>query len=166
MRSSLQSALLLLLLSLVGIPALSFSALAQSLGNAGTITGTVTDPSGAVVPGAKVTITNPVTGHSDQTTTGGDGSFRFNNLPPNPYHLEVKSEKFSTYTQSVDVRGSIPVQVTVKLGIAVASTTVEVTTVMAALENEPGAHVDVDTMQLQKYPVNPGQGLSDAIVNS
>jgi hypothetical protein len=136
------------------------------LGNAGTITGTVTDPSGAVVPGAKVTITNPLTGHTAQTTTAGDGTFRFNNLPPNPYRLEVKSEKFSTYTQNVDVRGSIPVQVTVQLGIEVASTTVEVSTVMAALENEPGAHVDVDTMQLQKYPVNPGQGLSDAIVNS
>jgi hypothetical protein len=161
MRFSLQSALLFLLVLLVGIPAFT-----QSLGNAGTITGTVTDPSGAVVPGAKVTITNPVTGHTAQTTTGGDGTFRFNNLPPNPYRLEVKSEKFSPYTQSVEVRGSIPLQVTVQLGIAVASTTVEVTTVMAALENEPGAHVDMDTMQLQKYPVNPGQGLSDAIVNS
>src|SRR5215472_4188130 len=112
MRFSLQSALLFLLMLLVGIPAL-----AQSLGNAGTITGTVTDPSGAVLPGAKVTITNPVTGHTAQTTTAGDGTFRFNNLPPNSYQLEVKSDKFSTYTQSVDVRGSIPVQVTVQLGI-------------------------------------------------
>jgi hypothetical protein len=161
MRSSLQSALLFLLVFFVGVPAFT-----QSLGNAGTITGTVTDPSGAVVPGAKITITNPVTGHAEQATTGGDGTFRFNNLPPTPYRLEVRSEGFSTYIQNVDVRGSIPVQVKAQLAVAGASTTVEVTTVMQSIENEPGAHVDVDTMQLGKYPVNPGQGLSDAIVNS
>jgi hypothetical protein len=37
---------------------------AQSLGNAGTVTGTVTDPSGAELPGATVTVHNPVTGYS------------------------------------------------------------------------------------------------------
>src|SRR5215470_9079478 len=100
MQFSLKATLLLLLGLLVGIPALSFCARAQSLGNTGTIMGSVVDPSGAVVPSAKVTLTNPVTGYANQTTTGGDGSFRFNNLPPNAYHLEVKSEKFSLYRQS------------------------------------------------------------------
>jgi hypothetical protein len=164
MRFSLQSILLLLLFA--GVFAPCRSAQAQSLGNAGTITGTVVDPSGAVIPGATVIITNPVTGYTNQTRTGGDGTFRFNNLPPNPYRLKVKAETFSPYTQTVDVRGSIPVQVSVKLGIAGASTTIEVSTVAEALENDPGAHVDVVGAQIEKYPVNPAQGLSDAIVNS
>jgi hypothetical protein len=165
MRFSLQKTLLLWLLS-VGLVALSHEAQAQSLGNAGTITGTVVDPSGAVIPGATVTIANPVTGYTNQTKTGGDGSFRFNNLPPNPYRLEVKAETFSPFIQTVDVRGSIPVQVPVKLSIGTTSTTIEVSTVAEALENEPGAHVDVVGEQIAKYPVNPAQGLSDAIVNS
>lgn len=166
MRFSLKGVLLLLIVLLVGIVVLSYNALAQSLGNAGTIQGTVVDPSGAVVSGATVTITNPVTGYSNQTQSAGDGTFRFNNLPPNPYHLEVKSEKFSLHTERVEVSGSIPVQLTVKLSIAAAATTVEVTTVMDALEVDPGAHVDTDRNQIEKYPINPGEGLSNAITLS
>ena len=77
---------------------------AQSLGNAGTIVGTVVDPSGAAVVGASVTINNPVTGYTQSTTTGSDGSFRFTNIPPNPYRLEVKVSGFSPFIQDLEIR--------------------------------------------------------------
>jgi hypothetical protein len=76
----------------------------QSLGNAGTIQGIVVDPSGAAVPGAMVTIRNPVSGYSQSATTAADGSFRFTNIPPNPYHLEVTASGFAAFAEDVTVR--------------------------------------------------------------
>src|ERR1700746_594034 len=51
----------------------------------GVITGTITDPSGASVPNATVTITNAGTSISQSTTTGSDGSYRFSLVPPGNY---------------------------------------------------------------------------------
>jgi hypothetical protein len=83
----------------------------QSLGNAGTIEGTVIDPSGAAIAKAAVTIRNPVTGYNQSTTTASDGKFRLTNIPPNPYHLEVTAPGFSPFTQDLDIRNAVPVQV-------------------------------------------------------
>ena len=71
---------------------LLFSAAASwgQLGNSGSIEGVVKDQSGASVPGAKVEISNPVSSFHRETTTDADGSFRFTNVPFNPYHLVVK----------------------------------------------------------------------------
>ncbi len=56
---------------------------------AGTIAGIVADASGAVVPGASVSIENPVSGLSRSTKTDAAGHYQFTNLPLNPYHLVV-----------------------------------------------------------------------------
>src|ERR1700682_4200673 len=83
----------------------------QSLGNAGTIEGTVADPSGAVVAGAEITLHNVVTGYSRSMVSGSDGSFRLTNIPPHPYRLQVKASGFSVFVQNLDVRNSIQVLV-------------------------------------------------------
>ena len=70
----------------------------------GVITGAVTDPTGAVVPGATVTITNTGTNISQNTTTGSDGSYRFPLVPPGTYTLRVWQERLGTQTQRVAVR--------------------------------------------------------------
>ena len=57
--------------------------------NYGTIQGNVKDPSGASVPGATVTIADPVSGLHRDTMTDTNGDFRFTNIPFNPYHLTV-----------------------------------------------------------------------------
>ena len=73
---------------LVFLSAVVFSDLfAQS--NSGSVGGTVTDPSGAVVPGATVSIQNPVSKYSRTATTDRAGHFQFPNVPLNPYHLTV-----------------------------------------------------------------------------
>ena len=69
---------------------LAASGVAWSQTVQGVITGTITDPTGAVVPGATVTITNVGTNISQSTTTGGDGSYRFPLVPPGNYLVEVK----------------------------------------------------------------------------
>ncbi len=154
-----------LLVACVFLLALRLSA--QSLGNTGTITGTVLDPSGSAIPKATVTIHNTVSGYSQSAVSGTDGSFRLVNLPRNPYHLEVKASGFADYSQDVDIRNALPVEVRAALALAGATTTVTVEGAAEALEVDPSAHVDVDRTQLMKLPSgDPGGGLSQAIIYS
>src|SRR5450432_4894232 len=74
------------------------------LGNSGSIEGVVKDPSGSSVAGASVEITNPVSGFHRAAVAGTDGTFRFTNIPFNPYHLSVSATGFSSLAQDVDVR--------------------------------------------------------------
>ncbi len=60
------------------------------------LSGTVTDPEGALVPGATVTVTNKATGVSRTTTTGDDGTYVFPQLAPGTYRVEVKKDQFKT----------------------------------------------------------------------
>ena len=76
----------------LSLPPLS---LAQSAGT-GALTGTVTDPSGAVTPGATVTITSADTNLSRTTTTGADGSYKFSLLPPGVYRVRFSATGFRT----------------------------------------------------------------------
>lgn len=140
----------------------------QSLGNAGTIKGSVMDPSLALVAGAHVTVHNPVSGYSQETTSGADGSFQLSNLPPNPYHLEITAEGFAVFAEDVSIRSALPIQVIAKLDVAGSSTSVNVEAGGSDLiEVDPSAHTDVDRNQLQKIPsADPGGGLSRAITYS
>src|ERR1044072_605306 len=81
----------LLLVAICALPAA-----AQS--NKGTITGTVTDPNGAVVKDAKVTATNAANGESREATTGEEGTYAIPALEPGNYRLTVDA---SGFTQSV-----------------------------------------------------------------
>ena len=138
---------------------------AQSLGNAGTIEGSVTDQTGASIPDATVTLKNAVSGYSQSTTTTRDGSFRLTNIPPNPYHLEITASGFNPSEQDVTVRNALPVQVKTKLDVAggVSSVTVEAAGA-DILETDPSAHVDVERNLILKLPSSdPGGGLSQAI---
>jgi hypothetical protein len=60
----------------------------------GALTGTISDPSGAVVPNATVTLTNTDTGQVRTTTTGADGLYRFGLLPPGNYRLRIEAGGF------------------------------------------------------------------------
>ncbi len=154
--------------SLLFVALLATGARAQSLGNAGTMEGTVTDQTGASVPDAKVTIKNAVSGYSQSATSGMDGTFKLTNIPPNPYHMEVTAAGFNASEQDVSVRNAIPVQVKVKLAVAGGQTSVTVEAAGAdILENDPSAHIDVDRSLIQKLPSgDPGGGLSQAITYS
>src|SRR5205085_811792 len=63
------------------------------------ITGAVTDPSGATVSGAKVTLQNMNTNDVREFTTSGDGSYQFNNLQPGTYKITVTMAGFQTYVR-------------------------------------------------------------------
>lgn len=139
---------------------------AQSI-NSGTVTGTVTDQSGAVIRGAKVVLRNSITGYEQSATTDETGSFRFNNVPQNPYQLTATAPEFSATTQSIDVRSSIPMTVTLPLKVASGETSVTVQASGTIVENDPSAHVDVDRNSIMKIPaVDPAGGLSQTITYS
>ena len=66
---------------------------AQSI-NSGTVSGVVTDPTNAVVRGAKVTLRNALSGYEQSVITDDMGGFRFNNIPLNPYLLRAEASGF------------------------------------------------------------------------
>jgi hypothetical protein len=110
----------------------------QALGNAGTIEGTVTDSSGALLPSAKVMIVNRITNYQQTATTDSKGAFRLTNVPPNPYHVEVSAPNFSTSQQDLEVRSTVPVSLRISLSVAGAAQTVTVEANGAdLLENVP-----------------------------
>ena len=125
----------------------------QAQSNSGSISGAVTDPSAAVVPGATVTIENPVSGYLRTTQTDSSGRYQFSNLPFNPYHLSATATGFGTVAQDVDVRSTIPLSVGISLKVSGASTTVTVESGADLLENDPTFHTDVDRGLFEKLPL-------------
>src|ERR1700727_2768899 len=101
---------------------------AQTAGSAGTIYGTVTDTTGAIVPGATVTISNPVSGLTRTATSDEQGRYQFTNLPFNPYHLAITMTGFSAYSQDVTVSSVVPITLKTALAIGSTSTVVDVNT--------------------------------------
>jgi carboxypeptidase family protein/TonB-dependent receptor-like protein len=123
-------------------------------GNSGTIQGMVVDPSKAAVPGATVRVQNAVSAYATEVKTGTDGAFRIPNLPFNPYHLTVTAMGFSTYTQDVEVRSTVPValmDITLQLGTTTTNITVE--SAADILEVTPTSHTDVDRNLFDKLPL-------------
>jgi Carboxypeptidase regulatory-like domain len=137
----------------------------QSLGNAGTIEGTVIDPSGSVIPKARVELRNSVSGYHQSTTSADDGTFRLSNIPPNPYHLEVTAPGFAHFTQDVTIRSAVPLQLKATLALAGAQSTINVEAAGAdILEVDPSAHTDTDRTLITKLPTfDPGGALTQAI---
>ena len=112
------------------------SAKAQSGGSAASISGTVLDPSGAVVPNATVEIHNAVSAYDRTTTTDSEGKFSFPNVPFNPYHMTVTATGFGQYAQDVEIRSAVPVNVKINLAVASSSDTVTVEAGADLVEND------------------------------
>jgi hypothetical protein len=133
---------------------LGLSASAQSVGNSGSINGSVVDPTGAVVSNANVDIRNPVSGFDRSTTTDATGKFAFTNVPFNPYHLTVTATGFSSFAQDVEPRSSVPVSVAISLKVSGSTTQVSVEAEGGDLiENDSTFHTDVDRNLFDKLPL-------------
>src|ERR1700753_407220 len=79
-------------------------AAAQSTVATGSIQGTVTDPNGAVVPSASVTITNKATGQTRKLTSNSSGSFQSGALPPGDYEVRIEAKGFQTQLLKLTVQ--------------------------------------------------------------
>jgi len=91
------------------------------------LTGIVTDQTGAVVAGATCTLTDPATGFTKSTQSGGTGLYDFNGLNPANYNLKVTAKGFETYQQNgIVVNVSMTFRQDVKLTVGAESQTISV----------------------------------------
>lgn len=141
--------------------------LAQSL-TSGTIEGKVTDPTGAVIPGATVDIENPVSGFKQSATTNAAGNFSFQNVPFNPYHLRATAKGFETVQEDVTVRSPVPLNLEITLQIAGTSETINVeASGQDLVENDSTAHTDINGSLARMLPKESvSTGLSSVIIQA
>ena len=122
----------------------------------GSINGTITDPSGAVVPGAKVTATDVATGVVRDTVSSGAGEFLFNDLPQDSYTVKAGAAGFqSTEVTGVQVLAGKIYTLAVKLNVAQQASTVEVSADTLSLDTTTVTQVTtLDSESLQDVPLN------------
>ena len=137
---------------------------AQGLGGAGTIQGTVKDPTGGVMQAVDVKIANPVSGFTRTVTTDAGGKYVFGNLPPNSYHISVEAQGFQRLERDVEVRTAVPITLDLALALVSATTSVEVVGhTEDLLERDPTAHIDIDQSRVAKMPLESSSGLNQII---
>jgi hypothetical protein len=120
------------------------------------LTGTVEDPTGAIIPGATVTLVNQGTQVTSTATATGDGSFRFIQLPPGHYKLTVTATGFKTTTLTdVDVVAETPRNVDVKLATGGATETINVNADTLPILQTDDANVQrsISSEEIQRLPV-------------
>ena len=133
----------------------------------GAINGTVTDPSGAVVPGASVKATDVATGIPHSTTTTSGGEFSFQDLPISTYKIEVSASGFQPLTvEKVSVTAGQIYTLPVRLSVGSRETTVEVSAAAVALDTTTVAQTStIPAIALQNVPLN-GRDFSQLIAET
>jgi hypothetical protein len=137
---------------------LTLAAFAQS--DRGTLTGTVTDSSSAVVVGAVVGVRNANTGSAFSTTTNGTGAFTVPALPSGKYTVTVSAPGFKTSTTSgVDVLLNQTLKLDVSLEIGQTSETVTVTAATDLLKTDNAEQsMNISGTKVNELPINFGGG--------
>jgi hypothetical protein len=125
----------------------------SSSANAGTVRGSVLDPSGAVIKGATVEIQNPVSRYDKSVETDAQGNFEFDNVPFNNYHLSASAKGFQGGEQDVNVRSPLAVEAKISMTIGNATTSVTVTSGTDLVETDTTTHTDVDRELFDKLPL-------------
>src|SRR5580704_6167741 len=130
--------------------------LAQSI-TSGDVTGTVTDPSGAAIPGSDVTLTNTNTGASQKVTTNTDGSYRFAFVAPGAYRVVATASGFQSQQRpGVIVTAGQPATVNIQLAVAGASQTVDVVEGATVVQTQNAdVSTNYNTQMIENLP-NPG----------
>jgi hypothetical protein len=134
---------------------LSLSAFAQTTVSTGSIVGTITDPQGAVVSGAKITITNKATRQAINTTTTSAGAYTSGALTPGDYVVRVEAPGF----KSLDIQLTVQVNTTASgnasLAVGESSQVIEVQASDVAVNTEQAVVQGVlTTEQIENLPIN------------
>ena len=126
----------------------------------GSLTGNVTDPSDAVVPGAQVQALNPATGVSRQTTTDSAGVYRFTELLPGIYKVTVSATSFGSFVaENVHIDVNTTRRVDVQLRMKQQIETVTVTSAAPLLQTDRAdVHTDFDSKEISDLPLLASNG--------
>jgi hypothetical protein len=138
--------------------------------SAGTVRGTVTGPDGLPMGGVPLILRNDITGFRAETATDAAGNFAFFNVPFNPYELHVEVQGYQTQHLQLDVRGSVPVEVHVKMALAAVTETVKVEAEKpaAVLETDSSqSHIDIDKSTIARAPAAaPSRGMEALVTQA
>lgn len=141
---------------LLGLGILPSECPAQSI-TAGLVTGTVTDPSGAAVPNAAVTLSDVGTGTSQKGETNAEGNYRFAFVPPGSYKLSVSASGFQTQEHTgLPVSAGQPATLNVQLALATSSQTVNVVEALNVLQTDNADAATNYTPEMIRDLPNPG----------
>jgi hypothetical protein len=131
-------------------------------GSTGSLTGTITDSNGAVVPNANVTVTNSLTNQSFAITTDSAGVYRAQNLPPGTYTLNASAPGFKNFTATnLNVRSGLRSKFNANLAVGAVSETVTVTA-----SDESDLSTSVDSRQVVELPNQSRNFSSIAALNA
>jgi outer membrane receptor protein involved in Fe transport len=126
----------------------------------GGLRGTVSDPTGAAIPKATVTLTSVDTKATRTQSVNGSGEFTFELLPIGQYEVKIESDGFSTSVTQAEVRTGEETLVNFKLEIGQVSQTVEVSTAVAQVDTENAQlQMAVTGQAIQEIPVNRNPNL-------
>ncbi len=126
----------------------------------GAVNGTVTDPSGAVVPNATVTLKNDATGATSTTTTSKTGFYQFSLLPPATYTVSVSASGFQKASRNVGVAVGQTSSLNVQMAVQTAATSVTVEAGAGVVQTtNPNVATTMSQQQVQNVP-NGGGDLS------
>jgi hypothetical protein len=129
--------------------------LAQTTVGSGSISGTVTDPTGAVVSGAKVVITNAGTAQVQTLTTNASGAYTSGPLDPGTYRVQVSAKGFSSVAQTLTVEVGNTATANVKLQLGQESQVIEVQATTIAVNTEQAEVQGIlNSEQVANLPVN------------
>ena len=122
----------------------------------GSVTGTVKDPGGAVIPGAKIILKNDGTGVIAATTSTATGTYSFGGLNPGSYTLQGEAAGFKTFlAHGLEVHVQKSVTVDVPMDVGVASQTVNVTEAAPLLQAEDASiGQTIDSHAVNSLPLN------------
>ena len=130
------------------------SALAQSAGGA-TVQGTVKEESGAVIPGAKLTITRIETGVKSNTVSNNDGYFVTPPLPIGKYQVRCEAAGMKAWEKEVQLETGQTVEVNPVLSLGAVSETISVTaTIPLVTTTDPTDATTLDSQRIKELPIN------------
>ncbi len=145
-----------ILLALLFLTFFTVGAWTQSIVS-GEINGTVTDPSGAVVPGASVTLKSNDTGATQTATTNGTGAYRFPFLKPGSYTVSINQSGFQKVVQTVQVSVGQSTRSDLRLSVGQSSQTVEVTAQTPIIQTDNGnTQTSFNTAEIESLPTPGG----------
>ncbi len=154
----LRSAILALVVFVISAPLLAQAPV-------GGLTGTVTDPKSAVIPGATVTVTRTDTGAPRTTTTGEDGKYLFTSLAPGEYTVRVSKQGFADQEKKVNVNVGLTGSLDFGMTLGTMKETVEVaaeTPILDTVDNAIKAQVTADV--IKDMPLNGRNFLDLAVI--
>ena len=126
----------------------------------GMITGTITDPTGAMVPNAAITATNSETNAHYETVTSNTGNYTLAQLPAGPYNLEVSASGFTKFVQQgirIQVDQTARIDIALRLGAAADSVTINADAPLLRTE-EAEQSQNIATQQILNLPLFGGDG--------